>query len=446
MAPRHVGAATAAALLLCIRCVCGGAPNGQPGDVELARHFAKFRAQHARSGEEPIEEQARLRRFEATLRTVSELNERNGDAAFGVTSMADLSQQEIAAVAAKGLVMRNLSAMASLRVSSPAAPGQRRLRGGTDPAVPSFINWALTKAVTPVKSQGACGACWAFSVAQQVESMYALYIGDVQLFSPQQISSCTMESDGCGGGDPVAAYRYLIGSSGLAQSAFWPFVGPFTPDEFCDNLGCTQSCHARNLTAILRYQHLIGPYARVLTASHAIEPCWDYDSCDSQDEDGLLAALLQVGPMAAIVNAEVWTYYSGGVVTAEACGGNGMGYMNHAVQVVGFDAAAEPPYWIVRNTWTTAWGEGGYIRLAMGNNTCGIANMITYPLVEAGGRQRHRLANSESAELRLQRDRFQRFYRQAIGQERAQELSHEQPAGLQEMQHAQEVGEDEGRS
>jgi len=43
------------------------------------------------------------------------------------------------------------------------------------------------------------------------------------------------------------------------------------------------------------------------------------------------------------------------------------------ISVVGFDAAAAVPYYIVRNTWGDAWGEQGYIRMKMGGNLCGLA-------------------------------------------------------------------------
>lgn len=29
------------------------------------------------------------------------------------------------------------------------------------------------------------------------------------------------------------------------------------------------------------------------------------------------------------------------------------------------------PYWIVRNTWGTSWGENGYVRIKFGSNMCG---------------------------------------------------------------------------
>ena len=78
--------------------------------------------------------------------------------------------------------------------------------------VPKVVDWRLSRAVTPVKNQGQCGSCWAFSTAETVESAYYLSkIGaDVpQEFSAQQIASCVESMDGCGGGDTVTALEYL---------------------------------------------------------------------------------------------------------------------------------------------------------------------------------------------------------------------------------------------
>ncbi len=43
------------------------------------------------------------------------------------------------------------------------------------------------------------------------------------------------------------------------------------------------------------------------------------------------------------------------------------------ISVVGFDAAAAVPYYIVRNTWGDSWGEKGYVRMKLGENLCGLA-------------------------------------------------------------------------
>ncbi len=50
--------------------------------------------------------------------------------------------------------------------------------------------------------------------------------------------------------------------------------------------------------------------------------------------------------------------------------------INHAIIVVGYgtDAASGKKYWLVRNSWGTGWGAGGYIKLFRGNNQCGIGN------------------------------------------------------------------------
>jgi C1A family cysteine protease len=119
-----------------------------------------------------------------------------------------------------------------------------------------------------------------------------------------------------------------------------------------------------------------------------------------------------VGPLSVVVNAKAWRLYQGGVLTFDACGNITMSSMDHAVQLVGYNAQAEIPYWIVRNTWSTLWGDRGYIYLEYGRNTCGLANLVTYPKVAAGSGP----AMGHSRRLGMDSS-FRRLYRDAIAEE-----------------------------
>jgi len=51
---------------------------------------------------------------------------------------------------------------------------------------------------------------------------------------------------------------------------------------------------------------------------------------------------------------------------------------NTHTQLIGYNAAADVPYWIARNSWSTDWGEDGLIYLEYPANTCGLANEATF--------------------------------------------------------------------
>lgn len=50
--------------------------------------------------------------------------------------------------------------------------------------------------------------------------------------------------------------------------------------------------------------------------------------------------------------------------------------LNHAVQIIGYDLTAEVPYYIAKNSWGSEFGNAGYLMLAIGGNTCGLANEV----------------------------------------------------------------------
>jgi C1A family cysteine protease len=81
------------------------------------------------------------------------------------------------------------------------------------------------------------------------------------------------------------------------------------------------------------------------------------------------------GPLSVCVNATPWQDYTSGVMST-GCSSDASS-IDHCVQLVGYTSS----YWIVRNSWNTDWGNGGFIYLGIGSNVCGIADQVTYVTV-----------------------------------------------------------------
>ena len=101
-----------------------------------------------------------------------------------------------------------------------------------------------------------------------------------------------------------------------------------------------------------------------------------YKQIPKGNENSLMEALKQ-GPVYVAVNAKATAFmsYKSGVINLNAatCSPD---KLDHAVTLVGYgrDARTGQNFWKLKNSWATTWGESGYIRLARGNNVCGIAN------------------------------------------------------------------------
>lgn len=229
----------------------------------------------------------------------------------------------------------------------------------TLPAAPNKIDWRAKGAVTPVKNQGNCGSCWAFSTCETVESAVFMSTGKLPILSTQQLISCDKTDGGCNGGDTVSAYAFLKRVGGLGTAADFPDKSHVT--------GRSGKCK-RNIKKAVK----------ITGFTYAVPPC-NGGGCTHQNEGGLATALAAKGPISICVNADGWQVYKGGVYSRKCSGA--YSDLDHCVQLVGYDKTGSTPFWIIRNSWTTTWGINGYIHLKMGENACGVADEATIPKV-----------------------------------------------------------------
>jgi C1A family cysteine protease len=204
----------------------------------------------------------------------------------------------------------------------------------TAAATPASVDWRVKGAVTPVKNQGMCDAGWAFAATGAIEGHNAINGRGLPSLSEQQLVDCSgsYHNHGCNGGSAIDAFKFVIANKGITSESAYPYRAR---DGIC-----------KAATSVSR----ITGQAEVQKGVEALQ------------------AAVARQPVAAMVDATNWSAYRGGILSN--CGTN----LNHYVLIVGYTSE----YWIVKNSWGTGWGIGGYIHLKMGN-TCGIAEVASYP-------------------------------------------------------------------
>lgn len=160
----------------------------------------------------------------------------------------------------------------------------------------------------------------------------------------------------------MTAYKYMEGV-GVQTEASYPYTS--------GDSGSAGTC-AYNATAVA---------AKMKSFVYATPGCTD--SCTSQNEEKLAEAIYNVGPASICVDASTWQSYVSGVLTSASGCQSAYSALDHCVQLIGYgvDTASGTPYWTVRNSWATSWGEEGMIRIQRGSNTCGVADEATQVII-----------------------------------------------------------------
>jgi len=311
--------------------------------------FDSWRESYSKTYGSAQEHVDRLSVFNQNKIIVEKHNQGNHSWTMGLNEFADLTSEEFGV---------RLGLLPNLRQG---ASGNVHVPSGVAPA--ASIDWRTKSAVTPVKNQGSCGSCWAFSTIVSLEGQSAIKNKKLTSLSEQDLVDCVKNvklnssdpqtcCDGCQGGLMDYGFKYMIDSQ----------AGSDDTEASYGYTGANGKCNFKSST-------VGGAVVKSFT--------------DVTDEKTLLDAVSNVGPISVGVDASLgWQLYFGGVVDPLpliGCSSN-PNKMDHGVAVVGY-GSANKDYWIIKNSWGAGWGEKGFMRLVRNKNACGVANGAVYPVV-----------------------------------------------------------------
>lgn len=310
-------------------------------EEQVTALYESWLVKHGKNYNALGEKERRFSIFKDNLRFIDEHNSKNLTYKLGLNRFADLTNEEYRS-RFLGTRMN-----ANRRLNRPKSDRYAYRAGDS---LPESVDWRKEGAVAPIKDQGSCGSCWAFSTIASVEGINKIVTGDFISLSEQELVDCdTSYNEGCNGGLMDYAFEFIINNGGIDTEDDYPYTAR---DGYCDT-------YRKN--------------AKVVTID-------DYEDVPTYDEKALQKAVANQ-PIAVAIEGggRDFQLYDSGIFTGK-CGTA----LDHGVAAVGYGTEDGLDYWIVRNSWGGDWGEQGYIRMqrniASNTGLCGIAIEPSYPV------------------------------------------------------------------
>jgi cathepsin L len=300
---------------------CASVSNG------LDEMWNEFKSVHATNGDE----QERKAIFAQNVKKAVEHNRKELGSMMGVQGpFAAMTLEEFQAANIRGLSSSESQGLPKL--------GMHEYQGET---LAASVDWTTKGAVTPVKNQGQCGSCWAFSTTGGLEGQWQIASGNLASLSEQQFVDCSKQNSGCNGGLMDTAFQFAEGTAIATEDSY-----AYTAKD--------GSCESSFTTAIP--QGGVTGYKDVSNSASALQ------------------SALQNSPVSVAIEADqsVFQMYTSGTITS-GCGTN----LDHGVLAVGYDGSSIK----VKNSWGSSWGMNGYVNIDA--SQCGITTSASYPTVSA---------------------------------------------------------------
>ena len=220
-----------------------------------------------------------------------------------------------------GLTLAEFKAM-YLSAPMPAKEGLREVDYGVADVstLASSVDWVKAGAVTPVKNQGQCGSCWAFSATGALEGAFEIAGHALAEFSEQELVDCSTSSgnQGCNGGLMDNGFKWIEQNGGLCSEADY---------KYSSGTGHTGSCRKSTCT------NVPGSVVTKIT--------------DLGATDSAMVSALAKQPVAIAIEADqsAFQLYKSGVLTG-SCGTS----LDHGVLAVGYGTQAGTEYYKVKNS------------------------------------------------------------------------------------------------
>ena len=275
------------------------------------------------------EYQHRLGVFKANVAYMVQYNKDHSSHWLGINEYSDLTNEEFKV---------RLGLQPALHLQKPrAADAPFKYK---DSPIKGAVDWRDKDAVTPVKNQGMCGSCWAFSTTGSVEGIDAINSGKLTSLSEQQLVDCDHAHDlGCQGGLMDFAFAYIQKNGGLDTESDYPYTSGSGQMGKCD-----KTKEAKDVVDIDGFEDV-----------------------PANDEESFMKALSNQ-PISVAIEADrpYFQHYSGGILDdASQCGT----MLDHGVLAVGMDTDENGQgYWIIKNSW----GEVSARRSAAGKGRGGL--------------------------------------------------------------------------
>ncbi|XP_053575946.1 cathepsin F [Bombina bombina] len=303
--------------------------------LETVTLFKDFVTTYNKQYTDDEEAERRLQVFSENLKKARSIQEMDqGTAEYGVTKYSDLTEEEFRALYLNPLLS-----------TQPPRP-MKKAEIPKDPP-PAGWDWRDHGAVTEVKNQGMCGSCWAFSVTGNIEGQWFLHKGSLVSLSEQELVDCDGEDHACGGGLPSNAYDAIEKLGGLESENDYSYHGH---KEACSFATDKVSAYINSSVEI------------------------------PKDETQIAAWLAQNGPISIALNAFAMQFYRKGISHPFRILCNPW-MIDHAVLLVGYGERNGTPFWAIKNSWGTDWGEQGYYYLYRGSGACGMNTMCSSAVV-----------------------------------------------------------------